>query len=104
MAILSRDEFFARLHDRIGEDSSDDTITFLEDMTDTYNDLERRARGDGEDWEKRYRDLDEAWKRRYRHRFFSGGDRAEEFKETDETEILDPEDVSVDDLFEERRD
>lgn len=75
MAILSRDEFFARLHDRIGSDSSDESIAFLEDMSDTYNELENRANNNGEDWEKKYHELDETWKKRYTHRFFSGDSR-----------------------------
>lgn len=76
MAILSREDFFARLQARIGTETSDESITFLEDMTDTYNDLERRANGDGIDWERKYHELNESWKKKYTHRFFSGGDRA----------------------------
>lgn len=72
MAVLSRDQFFSRIQDALGTDTSDDTIAFIEDMTDTYNDLEHRANGDGTDWERRYHELDESWKQRYRHRFFSG--------------------------------
>lgn len=73
MAILDRDTFFTRLQERIGEDTSDESIAFVEDMTDTYNDLESRANGDGVDWEQRYKELDEAWKKKYQHRFFSAG-------------------------------
>ena len=60
MAVLNRDEYFSRLHERLGADSSEEAITFLEDMTDTYNDMETRANGDGVDWEQRYHDLDES--------------------------------------------
>lgn len=73
MAVLSRDDFFERLQARMGEDTSDDAIAFLEDMTDTYNEMEQRANGDGVDWEQRYHDLDNSWKEKYRHRFFSSG-------------------------------
>ena len=41
-------------------------------MTDTFNDLDQRANGDGTDWEQRYHDLDKQWRDKYRHRFFSG--------------------------------
>ena len=98
MAVLSRDEFFTRLHSRLAEDTSDDGISLLEDFTDTYNDLENRANGNGEDWERRYHELDEAWKKRYRHRFFTGSDRTvpgESGEETNEAET-----ISVEDLFE----
>ena len=101
MAILNRDEYFARIHDRLGEDTSDESISFLEDMTDTYNDMETRASGDGVDWEKKYKELDESWKKRYRHRFFNGGDRSvpDNSFGNDEKEEYAPEDVTVEDLF-----
>lgn len=73
MAVLTRDDFFTRLQTVLGSDTSDEGISLLEDMTDTYNDLEQRANGDGVDWEQRYKELDESWKKKYRHRFFSSG-------------------------------
>jgi hypothetical protein len=100
MSVLNREEFFARLDARLANDTTDEGISFLEDMTDTYNELERKANGDGIDWETKYKELDESWKKRYRHRFFSGG--ANESLTGDETVTIDeysPEDVKVDDLF-----
>lgn len=57
MAMLDREKFFERIKERLGEDDSDEALSFLEDVTDTYDDLERRAAGDGEDWKGKY----EAW-------------------------------------------
>ena len=68
--ILAKDEFFNAIHERIGNDTSDDGIAFIENMTDTYNDMEKRIAGNGEDWERKYKELDESWKKRYAHRFF----------------------------------
>ena len=104
MAVLSRDEYFTRLHDRLGSDTSEEAITFLEDMTDTYNDMENRSHGDGIDWEQRYHDLDESWKARYQHRFFNGGDRCSagmngESGDPDEEDEYHPEEVTVENLF-----
>lgn len=104
MAILNKDEFLARLHERIGEDSSEESINFLEDMTDTYLDLEKKA-ADTTDWEEKYNKLDESWKARYRHRFFTAGDNmnAGERKDCgsngDNDDGYDPEDITVNDLF-----
>ena len=100
MAILNRDEFFNRLHGRLGDDTSDESISFLEDMTDTYNSLENRANGDGEDWKRKYEELDESWKKRYRHRFFNGGDRNIP-DDREETEERGSEDIQINDLFKE---
>lgn len=100
MAILNREDFFNRLHERVGEDTSDDGIAFLEDMTDTYNDMETRLTSDGEDWERRYHDLDETWKKRYRHRFFSNPETNNpDVGNSGEESYRDKEDITVDDLF-----
>ena len=98
MSILSRDEFFSCIHDRMGDDTSDEAIAFIENMSDTYNDLDNRAKGDGVDWEKKYNELNESWKKRYRHRFFNGGTDyvPEEMREENENN---PEDIRIEELF-----
>lgn len=103
MSVLNREEFFAKLNTLLSDDTSDESIAILEDMTDTYNDMERKANGDGVDWEAKYKELDESWKKRYRHRFFSGGSNtAETSIVDDEQEEYTPESVKIDDLFEEK--
>ena len=97
MAVLTRDEFFDRVQRIVGTDTSDDSLTFIEDMTDTYNNLDEKANGDGTDWEQRYRDLDEAWKEKYKKRFFSGGGSVLVKEVVDEEK---EKDVTFDDLFE----
>lgn len=97
MPILKREEFFNRVHEKIGNDTSDEAISFLEDMTDTFNDLEKKANGTGEDWEKKYHELDESWKAKYRHRFLnSDGGCYEPMKREEEKEVKE---VTFDDLF-----
>ena len=72
MAVLTREEFLTQIHNKIGDDSSDESIKFLEDMTDTYNDLEKKINDNGEDWKHKYEVNDAMWKKRYQTRFFSG--------------------------------
>lgn len=97
MSILSRDDYFSALHTMVGDDTSDEAITFIENMTDTYNDMETRANGDGEDWKQKYYALDDSWKKRYRHRFFSGGNGGNPPEEEPDTKGA--EDITVEDLF-----
>lgn len=97
MAILSRDEYFNRLNDYVGADSRDETISFVEDMTDTYNDLERR--NTDENWEQRYQELDNAWRERYKRRFFSGDTASIQSEVVADNEIDDAEEITIDDLF-----
>lgn len=103
MAILKRDEFFSRLETRLGDDTSDESISFLEDMTDTYNDLESRANNStNTEWEQKYNELNETWKKRYRHRFFSGDNRG--FKgEPDEPDDDCDNEITIDKLFKTER-
>lgn len=72
MAVLSRDDFFNAIQSRVKDDTSEESITFVENMTDTYNSLVNAANGDGENWKKKYEENDKMWKERYKHRFFTG--------------------------------
>lgn len=71
MAIKSREEILEIVKTRIGDSTEDEDIGFLEDITDTLDDLENKAKGDGVDWKTRYEENDKAWKEKYRNRFFS---------------------------------
>lgn len=95
MAVLTREEFITRVNDIIGDDGSDAAISFLEDMTDTYDDLASRT---DTDWEQKYKDLDEAWRKRYTHRFL-GGTNNLRVEETDDTEVIENTEIDIDDLF-----
>jgi hypothetical protein len=82
MAILSRDEFLARVQARVGDDSSNDALTFIEDMTDTIESLQAN---NGEDWKARYEQNDADWRKKYKERFFSPQTTGEGIKK-DQTE------------------
>ena len=71
MAVRTREEILESIRTRVGEATDDDTIAFIEDVTDTFTDLETRANGDGTDWEKKYKENDESWRKKYTERFFS---------------------------------
>lgn len=72
MAVRTREEILESIRARVGEQTDDETIAFLEDVTDTLTDFETRAKGDSEDWEQRYKDNDAEWRKKYTERFFSG--------------------------------
>ena len=75
MAIKSREELFTNIKRILGEDMGDEHIAFLEDFTDTYNDLEMKAKGDGVDWRRKYEENDKLWKQKYTDRFFAPVDK-----------------------------
>ena len=40
---LSQEEFLNALKTKVGDDTSEENIKFLEDMTDTYNELQSKS-------------------------------------------------------------
>lgn len=97
MAVRNKEEILEAIKTRVGEQTDDETISFLEDVSDTFTDLETRASG-GEDWKTKYEENDKSWRERYTNRFFS--------KEPEPDPKLDPEPVpevkkTFSDLFKE---
>ena len=104
MAVLSRDDFMKAVKGLAGDSADDNTLTMIENFTDTYNDLETRA-SDTTDWKTKYEQNDNEWREKYKARFFEGKEG------TDPNEVLrkqkeditdDGKDISFDDLFKER--
>ena len=84
MSVLSKEDLLSAIKTRLGEDTSDEAIKFLEDVSDTVSDLESKANGDGEDWKTKYTELDKEWRKRYTDRFFSGSSEDSEDDNLDE--------------------
>lgn len=107
MSVLGKEEFFNRIKEHVGDDTSDESIAFIEDITDTYNALEQSSK-DETDWKSKYEELDENWKKRYRDRFFDGNAGNPETtpatvkKKQKENVETDGEKIDFNDLFEER--
>ena len=103
MSVLNKEQFMERLKARIGEDTSDDAVSFIEDMTDTFNDMETRSNGQSdEQWQAKLDELDKSWRTKYRDRFFSETTPAD-VKEVQEEDVKDDaESKTFSDLFEER--
>lgn len=98
MAVRSKDEILATIKDRIGEDTSDEAIALIEDINDTYDDLDARLSEAG-DWKSKYEANDAEWRQKYKERFFNP-----EVKETVviEDEVDDePKNLTYEELFKE---
>lgn len=72
MAVLTKEELLKNLSTAIGENTTDEVIKLMEDASDTLNDLDTKARGDGKDWKAEADRIDKEWREKYRNRFFSG--------------------------------
>ncbi len=95
MAVLNKDDFLLKVKERIGEDESDEALSFIEDMTDTYTALEASSGEGGEDWESKYNELDASWRKKYKERFFNAETKTEPEEEPEEEK----EDIQIEDLF-----
>lgn len=81
MSVKNKDEILEAIKTRIGDNTDDETISLLEDVSDTLADLETRA--SDEHWKTKYEENDKLWRERYTNRFFS--------KEPEPDPKLDPE-------------
>lgn len=102
MAVLNKIDFMSLIKAKVGDDTSDEAIKFLEDITDTYNDLENKNSGT-EDWKQKYEDNDKMWREKYRSRFFDDNSNSDPLPVPEEPkkdpEIEKAETIKVDDLF-----
>lgn len=75
--VRSKDEIIKMLTEKMGEDTSDEALAILEDVTDTISDYEAKT-ADATDWKTKYENNDKEWRDRYRERFMTGSDDSDE--------------------------
>lgn len=66
MAVKSKEDLIASIKAVIGEDTTDESLTLLEDVSDTFSSLEKN---DDIDWKTKYEENDRDWRKKYRDRF-----------------------------------
>ena len=86
MAVRTREELMELIKTRIGDDNSDESISFLEDVTDTLYDLEHNSTGDSAEWKTKFEENDAMWRKKYTDRFFNSSKKIEEEEEEEEEE------------------
>ena len=72
MAVISKADLLTKIITLVGDDKGDDSIALLEDVSDTFDDMESKSK-DQTDWKKKYEENDASWRQKYRDRFFEGG-------------------------------
>lgn len=71
MAIKTQEELLNSIKGLLKDDTSDESIALLEDVTDTL--AEMSTNKDNENWKQKYEDNDKQWRQKYRDRFFNTG-------------------------------
>ena len=98
MAVLTKDELTQRMAERFGDTENESDIAFMEDITDTFNDLQTNANATQlKELQDKYSEL----QRKYRDRFFNtgGGSSQDEDDILDPTPDPEPKVMKFDDLF-----
>ena len=71
MAIKSKEDLIAGIKAVIGDDTTDESLALLEDVSDTFSNFESETK-DKTDWKAKYNELDDSWRKKYRDRFMNG--------------------------------
>lgn len=69
MAKLSKAEMFKKVKEYLKEDTSDEAISILEDLTDTLSEDNPDKDKEIEDLKKQLEEVDKSWRQRYIDRF-----------------------------------
>ena len=101
--IKSKEELIEEIRAVVGDDTSDNVIALIENVTDTMTELET---SDGEEWKQKYEENDKMWREKYISRFTEGKAEptAEPTEPTTEPTADDEEkEKTFEDLFEEEK-
>lgn len=92
MAVLTREQFMEKLNTITDGKTDDDTLTMIQDFSDTFKSLEEKedveaVRGE---YEAKLKSLDDTWRNKYRDAFFNGAEEKKEEIEEEEEEKEEP--------------
>ena len=109
MAVITKEQLTDKVKKLLSENPTDDEISLLEDLTDTFDSFSANNSSDNGDklkeaedkvkeWEQKYNDNDAMWRKKYTDRF-NGKDVTEipEVKKSLEAERA--ENITIEDLF-----
>ena len=104
---LTRDELMSAVASIVGDRTDDEALAFVENVTDTFDtdasaELET-ANATIAELKQKLSNTDNEWRKKYRDRFYGGTDEEENPSNqppTEEETMLDAEDITIEDLFE----
>lgn len=68
--IVSRETLLSDLNKIFGEEATEEQLTVIENITDTFTDFEEQISTSG-DWKIKYQQNDAEWRKRYKERFMN---------------------------------
>ena len=97
MAIKTKEELLSSIKTVLGDNTDDNTLSLFEDISDTYDDISNKAKGDGKDWKAEYEKNDAQWRQKYHDRFFNPNN--DEDVDPLNPETIEPKKYRFEDLF-----
>lgn len=98
--VKTKEEMLAEIKSYIGDRTDDETVSLVENVTDTLSDMEKNGNA-----EARVKEVDDMWRAKYMERFFDGDKEKKniEVEEDEETEGKDKsEEITIEDLYTEK--
>ncbi len=96
--VKTKEEMLAEIKAYIGDRTDDETVSLVENVTDTLTDMEKNGNA-----EARVKEVDDMWRAKYMERFFDGEKKNIEVEEDEETEEKDKsEEIKIEDLYTEK--
>lgn len=95
--VKTKEEMLAEIKAYIGDRTDDETVSLVENVTDTLSDMEKNGNA-----EARVKEVEDMWRAKYMERFFDGDTEKKniEVEEDEETEEKDrSEEITIEDLY-----
>ena len=96
--IRSYEEIMDAVKTRLSDDTSDEALSFIEDISDT---LKAGNNNEAEELKKQLEENDKMWRKKYMDRFFNNDNDKDFEKETDNSNLSDQEEPEAPQTFEE---
>ena len=97
MAIKTKEELLSSIKTVLGDNTDDNSLAIIEDISDTYDDMNNKAKGDGKDWKAEAEKIDREWRQKYHDRFFNPNN--DEDVDPLKPESIEPKKYRFEDLF-----
>lgn len=98
--VKTKEEMLAEIKAYIGDRTDDETVSLVENVTDTLSDMEKNGNA-----EARVKEVEDMWRAKYMERFLDGDKEKKniEVEEDEETEEKDKsEEIKIEDLYTEK--
>lgn len=108
MAVLDREKFLSTLQTLSGDDTSDEMLTIISDMTETFDSFNggdaEKYKAERDEWKTKYEENDTEWRNKYKNAFFGQRGKDDYFEKPSGNDSRTQNQIRIKDLFTKRED